>query len=132
MANGGYWHSQVDWRRVEAPLLALDSVVGAFASRFAISLTRNHKDWPERSLAWGGQTRKLIQIFLADEKTLTFNIWLCASQDRGRERYWKQEFAVQGKPVAEFEASLESLLVEAKAKIDSWTESQLEHATSIG
>ena len=132
MANGGYWRSQAAWQRVEAPLLPLDRVVEAFASRLDLKLTRNHKDWPERSLSWGSQVRKLIQIFLDDDKALTFNVWLCASQDRGQERYWKQEFAVKGKPVADFAASLETLLVEAKAKLDSWTEDQLKHATSVG
>ena len=132
MASGGCWHSQADWQRVEAPLLPLDSTVEAFASRFALKLTRNHKEWPERSLCWGNQVRKLIQIYLDDEKTLTFNVWLCASQDKGQKRYWKQEFAVKSKPVADFAAYLEKLLAESKAKLDSWTENQLTHATSIG
>ena len=131
MANGGYWHSESDWRRVEAPLLELDHDLSAFASMNGLRLSKNHKDWPERSLNWGQSIKFLLQVYLADEQELTFNVWLCASQDREAGRYWKREFLVEARPVAEFRESFVSLLKEAKVKLESWSESQLEFATRL-
>jgi len=129
MANGGYWHSHDDWRRVEEPLTTLDRGLLAFSEANGLVLTKNHKDWPERSLTWGADVRYLIQVYLADEKTLTFNFWLCASQDRAAGRYWKSEFLVESRPVAEFRESFPSLLRDAKVKLESWSAAQLELAT---
>ena len=132
MANGGYWHSEADWRRVEAPLLELDNDLSAFALRYSICLTKNHKDWPERSLRWGKGIEFLIQVYLADEAALTFNVWLCASQDRNECRYWKREFLVEGMPVTDFRRSFASLLSAARVKVESWSEDQLEFVTRLG
>jgi hypothetical protein len=129
MANGGYWHSESDWRRVEAPLQELDHDLVSFASMNELSLSKNHKDWPERSLNWGGTIKLLLQVYLADEQALTFNVWLCASQDREAGRYWKREFLIEARPVAEFRESFASLLKESKIKLESWSEDQLELAT---
>ena len=86
MANGGYWESQAAWRRVEAPLIEVDDVINRFASVHGLLVTRNVKEWPERSMRWGIGIERLIQLYLEDEAALTFNLWLCASQDRGSER----------------------------------------------
>jgi len=132
MANGGYWESAVDWKRVEAPLLEIDSFFSDFAKEFGLEITKNHKDWPERSVVWGNNIRCLIQLFLADEKLLTFNLWLCASQDRFGKRYWKQMSPIKGRPIAEFKDSLPTLLREGRAALDSWVENDLEFATKLG
>lgn len=132
MANGGYWESDHEWRRVEAPLLEVDSTLSEFATEFGLEMTKNHKDWPERSFVWGSSVRRLIQLYLADEKLLTFNLWLCASQDRGGKRYWKQETPIKGQPIAAFQDSLPILLRECRMALESWTESDLEFATRLG
>ena len=132
MANGGYWASKDEWQRVEAPLLEVDSILNEFASEFGHRVTKNHKDWPERSIEWGVNIRRLVQLYLADEKDLTFNLWLCASQDRDGKRYWKQENLVKGCPIAEFQHHLPSLLREGRAKLEGWNESDLEFATNLG
>ena len=128
MANGGYWQSKEDWLRAESPLLALDDELTAFAAEHSLRLTKNHKEWPERSLEWGGNIRRLIQVYLADEKTLTFHLWLCASQDRQDGRYWKQALLVEAKPVSNFQESFPELLRVARAELESWSQDVLELA----
>lgn len=95
MANGGWYGTKEEWERIESPLLEVDSIINDFAKEAGLSVTKNHKDWPERSIVWGKDIRSLIQLYLANEKSLTFNLWLCASQDRGTKRYWKQETPVK-------------------------------------
>ena len=131
LANGGYWQTEADWQRVEAPLRRLDPVLDAFAGEHHLGITRNLKDWPERSVVWGESIRLLIQVYLTDPQQLTFNIWLCASRDRGDKRYWKHEMPVRGLPVEAFENDFASLLREAKAKLESWSEADFEFATPV-
>ena len=131
MANGGHWATDDEWRRVEAPLLEVDAEIGQFAKEFGLCVTKNLKDWPERSIAWGSAIRRLIQLYLVDEKLLTFNLWLCASQDRGDERYWKQERLINAKTVPEFKDSLPVLLREARMKVEAWSERDLEFVVHL-
>lgn len=53
MANGGHWESRAAWRRAEAPLLEIDHVIDELASIHGVRVTRNLRDWPERSMRWG-------------------------------------------------------------------------------
>ena len=131
MANGGYWATEDEWRRVEAPLLEVDPEISQFAKEFGLRVTKNLKDWPERSIVWGSAIRRLIQLYLVDEKQLTFNLWLCASQDRGDERYWKQEKLINAKTVPEFKDSMPGLLREARIKLEAWSESDLVPAAKL-
>jgi hypothetical protein len=131
MANGGYWTSPEEWRRVESPLLALDGMLSDFADEFGVHVTKNHKDWPERSIAWGSAIPKLIQLYLANEKELTFNLWLCASQNRGLKRYWKQQFLVKEQPLSEFRDALPSLLRMGRERLNVLTERDLEFVTNL-
>jgi hypothetical protein len=131
MTNGGYWHSDEDRMRAEAPLLALDEDLTVFAENLPVRFTKNHKDWPGRSLEWGNEIRRLIQIYLTDEKTLTFNLWICASQDREDGRYWKRAFLIEGRPVSEFHGSFPTLLQEARTTLESWSAAQLEFAVPL-
>src|SRR2546430_16910392 len=95
MPNGHHHGSEEEWNRLEAPFREIDPAVQAFARRHGLRLTTDYHDWPERSLRWGGDIERLIQIYLHDEQRLTWNLWLCASQDRGRERFWKTQFLRQ-------------------------------------
>lgn len=134
MANGGWYGTQEEWERIESPLLEIDPIIDDFANEIGLCISKNHKDWPERSIEWGKEVRCLIQLYLADEKSLTFNLWLCASQDRGDKRYWKQETPVKEKQVSDFEGNLASLLREGREKLLNWSENseQLEFATTLG
>lgn len=134
MANGGYF-SQQQWQRMEMPLLAVDSIISEFAESNGLEVRRNHKNWPGRSMVWkNNNVRCLIQLYLASEDSLTFNLWLCASQDRGRERYWKQESPVKNRPIPEFSEKLSLLLEEGREKLLEWSNdpSLMEYATGIG
>jgi len=134
MANGGWYGTKEEWQRVEKPLLEIDSIIDDFANELSLSISKNHKDWPERSIEWGNEVRCLIQLYLVDEKLLTFNLWLCASQDRGEKRYWKQETPVNAKQISDFKDDLASLLREGREKLLNWSKNndQLEFATTLG
>src|SRR5690606_10639048 len=108
------------WRRIEAPIKALDPELERFAATHGLSITQNHKDWPDRSMVWDIGVRCLIQLYLANAETLSVNIWICASQDRGRHRYWKQEFLCKEADVGDVTSRLPELLGTAKAKLDGW------------
>jgi len=133
MANGGWYGTKEEWERIERPLLEVDSIINNFAREAGLAVTRNYKGWPERSIVWGEDIRCLIQLYLADEKSLTFNLWLCASQDRGRTRYWKQETTVKAKKVSEFKEDLAALLREGREKLVNWSKNgeQLKFATTL-
>jgi len=134
MVNGGYFNEQ-QWQKLEKPLLDVDSVINEFAASSGLEVTRNHKDWPERSMVWdNNNVRCLIQLYLVSEDSLTYNLWFCASQDRGRKRYWKQESPINNQPVSKFSGQLPELLREGREKLLSWSNdpSVMEYATGIG
>jgi|SRR5690606_27364962 len=132
MANGGWYGTKEEWVRLESPLVEIDPILYSFAAEFGLAITKNHKDWPERSIEWGSDIRRLIQLYLADEKQLTFNLWLCASQDRNGSRYWKKEFAVKEQTVTSFKDSLPTLLRNSRSLLESWGENDLEFVTKVG
>lgn len=74
----------------EQPLLALDEKIKFYAQQNNMKLTKNSKDWPERTLSWKNRgIRKLIQIYLEKEDTDRFLLWGCAYKDKlFSERYW--------------------------------------------
>jgi len=120
MANGGWYGTQDEWERLEAPLIAFDSAISNFAAARPVSLTKNSKDWPERSLRWHQNPSCLMQLYLADEREVTWNLWLCCAQDRGGDRYWRQELLIEGEPAASFADNLTSLLGAGYDRLNSW------------
>ncbi|HET8551202.1 MAG TPA: hypothetical protein VFM97_01845 [Gammaproteobacteria bacterium] len=130
MPNGFHGPNE-QWDRMEAPLLTLDAELEAFAKTFDLGLSKNYHNWPERSLTWSDGVDRLIQIYLADEEAMTFNLWLCASQDRGRERYLKKEFLIKEKPIGCIANRLNELLEQAKGRLEGWKAADLEFATTI-
>ncbi len=133
MGNGGWYGSVEEWRRIEAPIKSLDPELERFATLHSIPITRNHKDWPERSIVWDNGVRCLIQLYLNDVETLGVNLWICASQDRGRDRYWKREFLCKGASVEVVAPCFSEFLSTAKSKLDHWSShpDMLEFATKI-
>jgi hypothetical protein len=123
----GFYGPKNEWDRMEAPLLRIDQVLEVFASVHGLQFSRNYHDWPERSLVWETSSiRKLIQIFLSNEKELTFTVWICASEDRDRQRFWKQKSLKVGVAIEDIVSTLEDLLTEAKDILDSWNTTDLE------
>lgn len=131
MANGGWYGTKEKWNRIEEPLLIANPIVLSFAREAGLKVTKNHKSWPERSMEWGTDIHRLIQLYLANETELTFNLWLCASQDRRGKRYWKSEFLIKEQRVPSFTESLEFLLQDGKKRLDSWMQSDLEFVTKL-
>lgn len=62
MANGGWYDSKEEWQRIEAPLLEVDSIFEVFAAENGLAVSKNHKDWPERSIEWGQGVRCLRRL----------------------------------------------------------------------
>ena len=133
MANGGWYGTKEEWERIEAPLLDVDPILDDFASEAGLTISKNYKDWPERSVVWGGDIRCIIQLYLVDEKDLTFNLWLCASQDRGHKRFWKRETPIKEQRVGQFRDRLAEELREGHKKVVEWSGSaaDLEFATNL-
>lgn len=129
MANG-FLGSREEWDRLEAPLIAVDPTLEAFARSHDLILGRNHKS-PERSLTWGGGVSRLIQIFVAEDEGPRFNLWLCASEDRNGDRFWKQEHLLSAVTGDELAEGLESNLARALDIVTSWQPSDLEIATHL-
>lgn len=133
MANGGWHGTQEEWRRIEAPLLGIDPVMEAFATQHGLVLSKNLKDWPSRHVEWGADVRCLIQLYLVNQHALTFSLWLCASEDRGNMRYWRQEKAINEMRLSEFSSALAEHLQSGRTKLLEWSEdsAQLEFATVL-
>lgn len=125
MANGGFYGTEEEWTRLEAPLVALDKVLAKFAKKHSLVVTKNHKNNPERSIRWCEDISYLIQIWLVDEELLTMNLWICASEDRCGKRFLKEETPVKEKSLSEFESDLPRLLEESYKKLRTWTSQKL-------
>ncbi|MGN6507135.1 MAG: hypothetical protein ACTHM6_16390 [Tepidisphaeraceae bacterium] len=131
MANG-FHGPEAEWKRMEAPLLQTDEIFRTIAEKHHLHLSSNVKLWPGRLLTWGKDIRRLVHLFLEDDKALTFKLWLCASEDRPGARYCKQELLINQQPIEAFLSNLPSLLEEAYCRVNSWQSEQLEFATVLG
>lgn len=133
MANGGWYGTEEEWARIEAPLKLLDHEINRFAGKHGLNVTKNSKNWPERSLRWGNNIQCLIQVYLADQDKLTLHLWICATQDREKKRYWKQEFLLREAQVSDAEKSLFGTLELGKQRLDLWSAhpEELEFATEL-
>jgi hypothetical protein len=128
----GFHGSREEWVRMETPLLRIDGLLAEFAMERGLSLTKNYHSWPERSLVSTERNiRRLIQIYLENEEKLTLALWICVSEDRGNERFWKKHFLRKDAPSGEIENHLPSLLLEALEIARSWTSDDLEFAAKI-
>jgi hypothetical protein len=124
MPNGHYGTDE-EWKRLEGPLRDIDEPIEAFARRHGMAISRNYHNWPERSLRWDSNPERLIQVYLEDEERLTWNLWLCAGQDRGGQRFWKNQMLRRNVPMSEIRPVIERLLDEALTIVGSWQEEDL-------
>jgi hypothetical protein len=121
MANGGWHGTEEEWQQAESPLLPLDPVLEKFADDHKITLSKNGKDWPERSLRWtSDEVSCLIQIFAENLVAHTFNFWICAYQDRDGGRYWKEQMLKRDTKISAIENEFSGLLSVAKKSLDEW------------
>ncbi len=94
-------------------------------------LARNERNWPSRSLRWGGELERLVQIYLEDAGALTWTLWICASEDRSHRRYWKNAFHRRGVLIGDIECRLGELLEQARQTAESWQSRDLLLATNL-
>lgn len=127
----GFHGSKAQWERIESPLRVLDEGLESFSKQYGIRVTRNTRNWPDRSLIWGEPIRRLIQIYLADEEHLTYHFWLCASEDRGDKRYWKHQFLKEEASASEISGELGNLLERGRTLLESWDGDALDFATTL-
>ena len=134
MANGGWYGTEEEWAQIESPLITIDPVIEKFAASAGLAVTKNVKDWPGRSMRWGSDLSCLIQIYLADKAAMTWNIWLCCVRDVQGERFWRREFLIEKKPIAEFQTDLPKLLRVGRERLIEWSNhpEALEFATKLG
>lgn len=133
MANGGWHGTPEEWQRLEAPLLTIDPVLEGFARTHGLALSKNAKESPERSLRRDGNPSFLIQVYLQSETAPSWNLWLCCSEDREGNRYWRHDFAIRGETIAAFQEQLPTLLERSFNRLQSWgaAPDQLEFATKL-
>ena len=121
MANGGWYGTAEEWQQLEAPLVALDDELTRLADEHGFVLTRNRRDGPNRMIEWNAQGIPcLMQIWLSDDKTLRLNFWICASQDRGGDRFWKREMLKQDEDPAVVRSELARLFEMGRCKLGDW------------
>ena len=128
----GFHGNRKEWEEMEAPLMEIDTVLRNYASQNNMQFSKNYHGIPERSLVWVKDgVRRLIQIFMSDDKKRTFNWWLCASEDRGKKRFWKNEFLKKEVNFDEIKNNLDNLLEEGYRLLESWQKNDLELGSEI-
>lgn len=134
MANGGWYGTQREWDLAEQPLPALDPALEEFAAIHAFRISKNAKDWPERSLKKDMPLSSLLQIFRVDLEMDSWKVWAVCSEDRVRERFWKQAIIADGVTGDQLSASLVSLLERGLDRLLEWNEcpQDFEFATKLG
>jgi len=134
MADSGWHGTKEEWVQAEVPLLAIDADLQMFAQNYRFVITKNWKDWPERSLRKEeNNVQCLIQVYLDDLETLELNVGVSAWQDRDDSRYWKNKILRKEVTVAEVSSELLDVLEEAKKLLDGWCSQpeNLEFATKL-
>ena len=120
-----------EWERLESPLIALEPTLMAFASRHHLTIRRNYQGRPERSLVQEGEVTRLVQVYLDAPRRLTFNVWLCASQDRPGARYQKSEYLARGVPAEDLVAGLGGWLEQGYATLRDWKAEDLSYGSAL-
>ena len=121
MANG-FHGPQEEWDRLEGPLIQLDPILATIATEHDLSLRTNHKSL-ERSLLRETNVRYLLQVFVAEEQPLKYNVWICASQFRDNQTYWKEKMILRSVTA---DCITETLIRHSIRELLSWKQGDLE------
>jgi hypothetical protein len=115
-----------EWRRLESPMLESDSLLTSFAERHKMLLTRNHHNWPERTLSWSSAgLRRSIQILLDNPCEQTYSVCVYASAGAGQTWLSNELFLKRGVPWSDVAPTLEALLKEAYDTSERWSQQDL-------
>ena len=106
--------------KFESQLRLLDNILSSFAYENKMVLTKNADMGAERTLTWGEENRKKIQIFLNNKKKGTYNLWLSAAYDVAEKRYWKNFYLKKDVEFEVIKKNIGKLLLESKQIVDSW------------
>lgn len=79
MANG-FQGSPQEWERITKPLEILDDKLYEFVANKGLPLQLNNRSWPNREIRWLYQIERLIEIYLEDDKEMTWTLWIFAYQ----------------------------------------------------
>lgn len=127
----GHHGSKEEWERMEAPLVELDPLIESFAKSRNLTVSRNYHSWPERSLTINDEIHRQVQVWLRDEKQMTFKIVAVAWQDRGLKRYLKDEVIAEDKTAEGLRKNLLGWLEEGYKTVITWTPSDMKFVTHI-
>ena len=116
----GYQGPKAEWDRMEKPLITIDSDLARFASSKSLEIEKNYHAWPSRSLKWRNDASRLIQIYLEDEKDPTFNVWICACEDRENGRYGKDRMIMRNVKISVIQKDIKKLLADCVDEVNSW------------
>lgn len=134
MANGGYHISNEEWEQMEAELQVLDEGLEQFALKHGFEVDKKTKDFPTRCIRWkSGGVESLIQIYFADTPRPRLNLWICVSQDRERQRFWKRDTLRKEVQASEIVDEFLAILETGKRMMDQWAArpEELEFATNL-
>ena len=114
-------NTELEWAVIGRPLIDVDPVLDEFAKKFGLKKFSNLNEWPNRVFDWDNGVRCQIQLYLVDPHELTFNLWLCASQDRGTTRFWRHDTPIKEQHVGQFASRLTRELEEGRRRLIRWT-----------
>lgn len=119
MANRSYFESDEAWT-LATSLETIDPALETFAQTHRLSLSRDSKGVPERSLCWGDGPSCLIQIYLEGLTHPSWTLWLACSDDRGGSRYMRSHFLLKNAELVALERDLPFLLDTGFAMLNDW------------
>ncbi|MDH3609627.1 MAG: hypothetical protein OEQ24_10355 [Gammaproteobacteria bacterium] len=124
MANG-FQGSPQEWKRITEPLEQLDAKIAAFVNEKRLPLQHNNRSWPNREIRWLYQIERLIEIYLEDDKEMTWTLWICAYDYANSVRLRKQETIHKAVSIDVLNEQLEASLALAYEKVCSWNKGML-------
>ncbi len=113
------------WQRITEPLERIDAKLEKFANEKDLPLGKITKNWPNREFRWTYQIERLIEIYLEDEKELTWSLWICAYQYANSLQLTKKKIILKGISIEELNMQLENALEDAYKKVMSWSKGSL-------
>ena len=121
----GFQGSPQEWERISKPLERLDDKLYAFVADKGLPLQHNNRSWPNREIRWLYQIERLIEIYLEDDKEMTWTLWICAYQYANSIRLRKQKTILKAVSIDELYVDLEDSLELAYEKVCSWNKDML-------
>jgi hypothetical protein len=127
----GFHGSRDEWERISSPLNEIDPVWEDFSRARSLERAKNDRNWPSRTMKWRNEIDRVIQLYLADEKAMTFSFEVHAFEDRAGKRYWRRKSLKECVPWAEIRGQIRELLEEGYRLVESWKRADLKYAGDV-